>query len=430
MNNNATQIPFLDLITPHAELEVELVEVFKGVLKNAGFIGGPLVEEFETAFGAFCDASHSIAVSSGTDALRFALMACGVQTGDVVVTVPHTFIATTEAISQAGALPEFVDIDEHTYNMSPQMLRRYLEEQCSRDGAGKLISMRSGRPVTAIVPVHIYGQMADMDSILGLADEFGLVVVEDACQAHGAEYFSQKLNRWMKAGSMGRAAAFSFYPGKNLGACGEAGAVTTNDDEIAGKIKMLRDHGQAKKYHHNVEGYNGRLDALQAGLLHAKLVHLAKWNALRRERAAEYNRILAKIDGISTPYEPSWSRAVYHLYVIRTADRDGLMHYLSSAGIGTGIHYPIPLHMQKAYGSLSYSADDFPVAKKVSAEIASLPMFPQLTADQQARVAKEIIAFISQTASAQAVGEGSSSTFAPALLEMVGGSVSTAARGR
>ena len=216
-------------------------------------------------------------------------MACGVKPGDVVITVPHTFIATTEAISQAGALPEFVDIDEQTYNLDPAKLGEYLEKQCTVNDAGKLISRRSGRPVTAVVPVHLYGQMADMDAILELAERYRLIVVEDACQAHGAEYFSRKHNRWMKAGSMGRAAAFSFYPGKNLGACGEAGAATTNDAAIAKTMKMLRDHGQATKYYHDVEGYNGRLDAIQAGLLHVKLAHLAKWNKQRRERAAEYH---------------------------------------------------------------------------------------------------------------------------------------------
>ena len=267
-----------------------------------------------------------------------------------------------------------------------------------RTNQARLISRRSGRPVTAVVPVHLYGQMADMDSILRLAEQYGLTVIEDACQAHGAEYFSKKHNRWMKAGSMGRAAAFSFYPGKNLGACGEAGAVTTNDARVADKIKMLRDHGQAKKYHHDVEGYNGRLDAIQAGLLHAKLAHLAKWNTQRRERAAEYNRLLASNEAVSLPYEPSWSRAVYHLYVIRTEDRDGMMNHLKKAGIGTGIHYPIPLHLQRAYVSLNYSLEDFPVARRIAAEIVSLPMFPQLTADQQARVAEEILAFTSNAA--------------------------------
>jgi dTDP-4-amino-4,6-dideoxygalactose transaminase len=326
-------------------------------------------------------------------------MASGVKPGDVVVTVPHTFIATTEAISQAGALPEFVDIDEQTYNMDPAKLAEYLEKQCTVNDAGALISRRSGRPVTAVVPVHLYGQMADMDPILELAERYRLVVIEDACQAHGAEYFSRKRNRWMKAGSVGRAAAFSFYPGKNLGACGEAGAATTNDAAIAKTMKMLRDHGQATKYYHDVEGYNGRLDAIQAGLLHAKLPHLAKWNAQRRELAAEYNRLLRSVDGaVVLPCEQLRSRAVYHLYVVRTADREGLMDHLKKAGIGTGIHYPIPLHLQKAYAAMNYRKGDFPITEKAAAEIVSLPMFPQLAAAQQARVVEEILNFISMSA--------------------------------
>jgi dTDP-4-amino-4,6-dideoxygalactose transaminase len=388
-----SSIPFLDLVSPHVELEQELTEVFRRALSTGVFIGGPMVEDFEQAFAAFCDVRHAIATSSGTDALRFALMACGVQPGDVVVTVPHTFIATTEAISQAGAFPEFVDIDEQTYNISVEMLRHFLEQQCTRDKFGKLISLRSGRRVTAVVPVHLYGQMADMDAILKLANEYGLTVIEDACQAHGAEYFSEKHNRWMKAGSMGHAAAFSFYPGKNLGACGEAGAVTTHDAGVSARIKMLRDHGQAKKYYHDVEGYNGRLDAIQAGLLHAKLGHLAKWNAQRRERVVEYNRLLMSNASVICPYEPPWSRAVYHLYVIRTCDRDGVINHLQKASIGTGIHYPVPLHLQKAYVSLGYASADFPVAVQIASEIVSLPMFPQLTANQQATVIEQIADF-------------------------------------
>jgi dTDP-4-amino-4,6-dideoxygalactose transaminase len=389
-----TEIPFLDLVTPHVELEDELVQVFKKALRTAAFIGGAAVVDLERDFALFCQTEHSVAVSSGTDALRFALMACGVRSGDVVVTVPHTFIATTEAISQAGALPEFVDIDEQTYNLDPVKLHEYLETQCSRDALGRLISRRSGRPVTAIVPVHLYGQMADMDAILELAAAYGLFVVEDACQAHGAEYFSRKRNCWMKAGSMGRAAAFSFYPGKNLGACGEAGAITTNDASLAQAMRTLRDHGQAKKYYHDVEGYNGRMDAIQAALLHVKLQHLATWNAERRERAATYNRQFAAADAaVILPYEPSWSRAVYHLYVVRCEDRQGMMDQLKKMGIGTGIHYPIPLHLQKAYASLNYRPGDLPVAERVAAEILSLPMFPQLTAEQQARVVEEILNF-------------------------------------
>jgi dTDP-4-amino-4,6-dideoxygalactose transaminase len=402
-------IPFLDLVTPHVELEQELTAVFEQVIRTAGFIGGPMVENFEKEFAAFCHTECTVAVNSGTDALRFALMAAGVKPGEVVVTVPHTFIATTEAISQAGALPEFVDIDERTYNMDHEKLRTHLETRCTVSEQGKLISKRSKRPVTAIVPVHLYGQMADMDPILSLAGQYGLTVIEDACQAHGAEYFSKKLIRWMKAGSMGRAAAFSFYPGKNLGACGEAGAVTTNDGALAAKIRMLRDHGQAKKYYHDVEGYNGRLDALQAGILHVKLAHLAKWNEQRRERATEYKRLLASADGgIVPPYEPSWSRAVYHLYVVRTEDREGMAGHLKTAGIGTGIHYPIPLHLQKAYSSHGYKAGDFPVAEKAAAEIVSLPMFPQLSPEKQARVVEEMLTFSLGAVRKNAAGEESS----------------------
>jgi dTDP-4-amino-4,6-dideoxygalactose transaminase len=401
--SSQNSIPFLDLVTPHLELEQELTEVFHKVIRTAGFIGGSMVEDFEKAFATFCDTRHSIAVNSGTDALRFALIAAGVKSGDVVVTVPHTFIATTEAISQAGALPEFVDIDEHTYNIDPEKLREFLEKKCSKDSKGKLVSRRSGRPVTAIVPVHLYGQMADMDAILELAETHSLIVIEDACQAHGAEYFSKKQNRWYKAGSMGKAAAFSFYPGKNLGACGEAGAVTTNDEAMAAYVKIVRDHGQAKKYYHNVEGYNGRLDAMQAGFLHVKLNHLAKWTEQRRERAAKYNRLLASDSSVGLPYEPKWSKAVYHLYVIRTQNREELMEHLKNVGIGTGIHYPIPLHLQKAYGSIGYGDEDFPVCEAAAAQIVSLPMFPQLRDEQQDRVAREIQAFAKTEATSPAM---------------------------
>jgi dTDP-4-amino-4,6-dideoxygalactose transaminase len=396
-------IPFLDLVTPHRELEPELTAVFQRALQGAGFVGGPLVEDFEEAFAKVCSTRHAIGVSSGTDALRFALMAAGVKQGDVVVTVPNTFVATTEAISQAGAFPEFVDVNEQTYNMCIAELRRYLEVGCSRDANGMLISRRTGRPVTAIVPVHLYGQMADMDAILDMAEEYGLIVVEDACQAHGAEYFSQTQNRWVKAGSMGRAAAFSFYPGKNLGACGEAGAATTNDDAVANQIRMLRDHGQKAKYFHNVEGYNGRLDALQAGLLHVKLPHLTQWNELRRKHAAEYNRLLAPSQSVICPQEPSWSKAVYHLYVIRTENRDGLSKCLKESNIGTGIHYPVPLHVQKAYEWLKYRPSDFPVAYRLAAEVLSIPMFPQLTIEQQTTVAEKIAEFVSNASAKYSV---------------------------
>src|SRR5258708_6605922 len=266
---NAARIPFLDLVTPHTELEPELIAVCQRVLRTAGFVGGPMVEEFEREFAKFCDTTHCVGLASGTDAVRFALMAAGVQQGDTVVTVPHTFIATTEAITQAGARIDFLDIEERSYCMDPLKLKEYLESKCQVDAAtGKLIHLETKSPVTAVVPVHIYGQVADMDAILELAARYKLIVVEDACQAHGAEYFSKKENRWRKAGSIGHAGAFSFYPGKNLGACGEAGAATTNDEEIARKMRVIRDHGQAKKYYHDIEGNNGRLDSLQAGHFH------------------------------------------------------------------------------------------------------------------------------------------------------------------
>ncbi|NWF74488.1 MAG: DegT/DnrJ/EryC1/StrS family aminotransferase, partial [Nitrospirae bacterium] len=279
-------IPFLDLVTVHRELQDEFTDILKTALSTAGFIGGPMVLGFEEDFAKFCDSRFCVGVGSGTDALRFALIAAGTQFGDIVLTVPNTFIATTEAISQAGAQPDFVDIEERTYNMDPGNLRQYLEEECSWDsGAKRAFHKRTSKPVTAVIPVHLYGQMADMDPILDLATRYNLKVIEDACQAHGAEYYSQKENRWRKAGSMGHAAAFSFYPGKNLGACGEAGAITTDNEDVARSCRMLRDHGQSKKYYHDIEGYNGRLDAIQAGFLRAKLRHLKKWNGQRQDIA-------------------------------------------------------------------------------------------------------------------------------------------------
>lgn len=385
-------IPFLDLVTPHMELREELAKVFEGALSTAGFIGGPEVSGFEAEFAAYCHSKHCVGVGSGTDALRFAFMASGIGPGDVVVTVPHTFIATTEAISQCGARPVFVDIDEATYNMDPAGLRRYLEQDCRKD-SGQLIDQRTGLRVAAVVPVHLYGQTADMDPILEVAGEFGLQVFEDSCQAHGAEYFSRKENRWRTAGSMGRAAAFSFYPGKNLGACGEAGAITTDDEELAQKMRMIRDHGQRQKYYHQVEGYNGRLDSIQAGILRVKLRRLGEWTASRQEAARRYRELFTGQDGrIGLPHEAEWAKHVFHLYVVQVPNREELMQQLGEAGIGTGIHYPVPLHLQEAYGYLGYGAGDFPVTEKVAKEIVSLPMFPQLREEQQERVVQETTA--------------------------------------
>jgi dTDP-4-amino-4,6-dideoxygalactose transaminase len=329
-------------------------------------------------------------------------MAAGIQSGDIVVTVPHSFIATTEAISQTGAHIEFVDIDPRTYTLDSEKLRQYLETWCVLDsGTGHYVHKKLGKPVTAVVPVHLYGQTADMDPILELASRYKLVVIEDACQAHGAEYFSKAQNRWLKAGSMGRAAAFSFYPGKNLGACGEGGAITTNDESLARKAAMLRDHGQSKKYYHEVEGYNGRLDSLQAGILRIKLRHLSRWNEQRRESARIYDQLLAPLGGsVVCPVESSSSKSVYHLYVVRTQFRDELQKYLNEAGIGTGIHYPIPIHLQAAYSSMGWKRGDFPETEAAADEILSLPMFAGLTSEQQKRVAETISQFaISYTAS-------------------------------
>jgi dTDP-4-amino-4,6-dideoxygalactose transaminase len=394
MSNNQ-RIPFLDLASLHQELESEILPVVQKALRTGGFIGGPMLEEFEREFGRFSDVSCCVGVASGTDAVRFALMAAGVGPGDVVVTVPHTFIATTEAISQAGARPDFVDIDERHYSMDPVKLEQYLERDCDWDSkTGRLFHKKWKTPVTAVVPVHIYGQTADLDPILELAERYKLLVIEDACQAHGAEYFSKKENRWRRAGSIGHAAAFSFYPGKNLGACGEAGALTTNDAALAQKVGMLRDHGQARKYYHEMEGYNGRLDAIQAGILEVKLRHLGEWNEKRREIAARYNQLLGEGPmSLGLPFEPSWSRGVYHLYVVRTMERDELQEHLTQSGIGTGIHYPVPVHLQKPYRAMGFKEGDFPVAEKVASQILSLPMYPGLSLEQQDRVVKEIVRF-------------------------------------
>jgi dTDP-4-amino-4,6-dideoxygalactose transaminase len=380
-------------VTPHLELEEELVSVFRKALKSAGFVGGPMVEQFEKEFAQFCQAEYCVGVGNGTDALRFALIAAGVQPGDTVVTVPNTFIATTEAISQTGARPDFVDVEERTYNMDVRRLHEYLETQCCLDRAtGKLLNRKTQSPVTGIVPVHLYGQMTDMDPILELAERHKLFVVEDACQAHGATYFSRRENRWRKAGSMGVAGAFSFYPGKNLGACGEAGAVTTNDSTLAGMVRMLRDHGQLQKYHHEIEGYNGRLDAIQAGVLQAKLKHLPRWNQRRRTIARRYEELFrSQTNGIILPYESPRTKAVYHLYVIRVKNRDRLQTHLAQANIMTLAHYPIALHLQKAYASLGHKEGDFPVTEGAAAEILSLPMYPQLEHWQQKRIVQEVI---------------------------------------
>jgi len=387
------KVPLVDLASSHRELEDELVGVFRSALASARFIGGPMVDDFERDFAALCHVRYCVGVASGTDALRLALHAAGVGPGESVITVPNTFIATTEAISQVGARPEFVDIDAATYTMDPEKLRAYLEGQCRREGStGRVTSKRTGRPVTAVVPVHLYGQMADMDPILELAREYSLIVIEDACQAHGAEYYSRRERRWRKAGSMGRAAAFSFYPGKNLGAFGEAGAITTNDAQLARHCWMLRDHGQSRKYVHEVEGFNNRLDAIQAGVLGLKLRHLGMWTEQRRDCARHYDKLLHNAKApVVLPRVAPWSRPVYHLYVVRAAERDRLREDLAVEGIETGVHYPIPLHLSKPYETFGHYLGDYPVAERAAAQVLSLPMYPQLSPEQQELVVASLV---------------------------------------
>jgi dTDP-4-amino-4,6-dideoxygalactose transaminase len=386
-------VPFLDLVTPHRELEDELVAAFREAVRAAAFVGGPEVDAFEREFAEYCGAKHCIGVANGTDAVRFALMASGVGRGDAVVTVAHTFIATVEAISQAGAETEFVDIDERTYTMSPRALGEYLDS-CAKDQmTGRPLGKRTGKPIKAVLPVHLYGQVADMDAILSIAARHNLIVVEDACQAHGAEYRSVN-GGWRRAGTFGKAAAFSFYPGKNLGSCGEGGAVTTADEQVAKTIKMLREHGQTQKYYHDLEGYNGRLHAIQAAFLRIKLRHLEAGNVARRSAAASYAELLSNIPGVVVPFEPETSRAVYHLYVIRTKDRGGMGDFLKAQGVSTGLHYPVPLHLQKCYRDWGYENGSFPVTERVAKEILSLPLFPGLDAQQQQQVAAGVSAFM------------------------------------
>jgi dTDP-4-amino-4,6-dideoxygalactose transaminase len=396
-------IPFLDLVTPHRQLEEELVTAFREALRSAAFIGGAQVEGFEREFAAYCGTKYCVGVANGTDAVRFALMASSVGKGDAVVTVSHTFIATVEAVSQAGAETEFVDIDERTYCMSPETLAEYFQDCVKDPRTGRPVGRRTGKPIKAILPVHLYGQVADMDGILDVARRYDLLVVEDACQAQGAEYRSD-VGGWKRAGSFGKAAAFSFYPGKNLGACGEAGAVTTDDEQVARTIRMLREHGQAQKYYHDLEGYNGRLDAIQAAFLRIKLRHLDEWNEHRRAAAVRYRGLLGTVPGVILPFEPEQSKSIYHLYVVRTGDRQGLADHLKANGVHTGLHYPLPLHLQKCYTNWGYAKGSLPVTERAAVEILSLPMFPGLSEEQQNRVAAEVKSFSGLTTGTMSVG--------------------------
>jgi dTDP-4-amino-4,6-dideoxygalactose transaminase len=353
------RVPFLDLASHHAPLRGEFNAAIEGVIDSGAFAGGPFVARFEGDFAAYCDCPHAIGVGSGTEALWLALLALGVGPGDEVLTVPSTFMATAEAITYCGAKPVFVDIDERTYTMNPA-------------GLEEAISKRT----KAIIPVHLFGQPADMDPILDFARARGLYVIEDAAQAHGAEY------KGRRAGSLGDAGCFSFYPGKNLGAFGEAGAVVTDNDELQKKIRVLRDHGQTRKYHHTMVGWNCRMDGIQAAVLSIKLRHLEKGNERRRSHAAQYDRALEGLEEIVTPYKDPHARHVYHIYAVRVREREEVIRRLGEMGIACGIHYPVPVHLQEAYSNLGYAEGSFPIAEQVAKEFVSLPMFPELTPAQ------------------------------------------------
>jgi dTDP-4-amino-4,6-dideoxygalactose transaminase len=352
-------VPFLDLKSQNALLRGEINSAIQEVIDSGAFAGGPFVVDFETDFAAYCESPHAIGVGSGTEALWLSLLALGVGPGDDVITVPNTFIATAEAITFCGARPVLVDVDERTYTMDPVAL-----EKC--------ITPRT----KAIIPVHLFGQPADMDPILEVASRHGLYVVEDACQAHGAEYKGRKV------GTLGDAGCFSFYPGKNLGAFGEAGAVVTSNSELQEKIRVLRDHGQVRKYHHAVIGWNGRMDGIQAAILRVKLRYLEKGNQLRRSHAAHYDRAFGGVEGVVIPAKSASVQHVYHIYAIRVQERDELMRFLTKSGVGYGVHYPVPIHLQEAYRSLGYQPGTFPIAERCAVEYVSLPMFPELTPEQ------------------------------------------------
>jgi dTDP-4-amino-4,6-dideoxygalactose transaminase len=364
-------VPFLNLWAQHEPLKDELTAAINEVIESSAFAGGPFVAKFEDDFAAFCGCAHAVGLGNGTDALWLSLLALGVGPGDEVITVSSTFIATAEAISFCGAKPVFVDIDEQTYTLDPNLIEQVITPRTK-----------------AIIPVHLFGQVADMDPIMEIARKHNLFVIEDACQAHGAEY------KGRKAGTIGDAGCFSFYPGKNLGALGEAGAVVTNNNTLKAKLQMLRDHGQTKKYHHAAIGWNARMDGIQGAVLGVKLKRLAAGNDARRNHARLYNQLLKGIEGITTPIEAPYGKPVYHIYAVRVKERDELIRALAEKGIACAIHYPVPVHLQEAYRFLGLLSGSLPVAERCAQEFVSLPMFPELTPEQITSVCLEFIAWI------------------------------------
>src|SRR5215475_2726467 len=353
------KVPFLDLKAHHAPFIEKFDRAIREVIENSAFAGGPFVEKFEEEFATFCGSSYAIGVGNGTDALWLALLALGIGEGDEVITVPNTFIATAEAIISCKARPVFVDVDPITFTLNPAELERCLTPRTK-----------------AIIPVHLFGQPADMDPIVQFARENGLFLIEDTAQAHGALYKGQT------AGTIGDAGCFSFYPGKNLCAFGESGAVVTNNAELAEKIRVLRDHGQSRKYHHTLMGWNCRMDGIQAAVLSVKLRHLEQANLRRRQRASLYNEAFAALDEVATPVEADYARHVYHIFAVRVHGRDELRRSLEAKGIGCGVHYPIPIHLQEVWRNLGYSEGAFPIAENLARELLSLPMFPELAKEQ------------------------------------------------
>ena len=380
------KVPFVDLRAQNEEVRQEIEAAIQDIIDRSSFIGGSYVADFEREFAGYLGVQQAVGVANGTDALWLGLVTVGVEPGDAVITVPNTFIATVEAITRAGAYPLFVDIDLPTSNLDGHALAVFLQEACVRQDGGRLIHSKTGRRVAAIMPVHLYGLPADMATLLDLASQYDLPVVEDACQAHGARV---RLNgEWQRAGTLGAAAGFSFYPGKNLGAMGDAGAVVTNDPQLADKMRWLRDHGQSEKYIHiSPHGWNSRLDALQAAVLSVKLGKLDEWNSRRRQVAAHYQEVLSGLP-LELPVEPDYAEHVYHLYVVRATDRERLRKELSARGVGVGLHYPIPLHLQKAYQHLGFKEGSFPNTERSASSLLSLPMHPALGADQVEQVAQ------------------------------------------
>ncbi len=356
-------IPFVDLQAQYRTIRAEVSVAMQEVLETCSFVGGPVLEAFEEQFAAYCNTEYALGVANGTDALHLVLRAMGIGRGDEVITAPNTFIATAAAIEATGARPVFVDIDPETYTIDPALIEPAITER-----------------TRAIIPVHLYGQPADMQPIMDIASRHDLRVIEDAAQAHGADYNGQRI------GSIGHAACFSFYPGKNLGAYGDGGAITTNDSDLVRRLSQLRDHGRITKYEHGIVGYNSRLDTLQAAVLSVKLRHLDDWNR-QRARIAEWYEIDLVGTGLGLPGIRPGSSHVYHLYVVSCPDREELQARLSSAGIASGIHYPIPLHLQPAFRHLGYRPGDMPRSESVASQILSLPMFPEVTRDQVRMVA-------------------------------------------